>query len=365
MHIIWFTWKDRKHPEAGGAEHINEALAKELVNEGHEVVFIVSRFKGANKEEMIDGYKIIRVGNRYTVYIAAFFYYMSRLRGWSNLVIEEINTMPFMTQWYTKERRVLLIYQLCREIWFYQFVFPFNLVGYILEPAYLWLLRKNKVMTESQSTKNDLKRYGFSENNISIFPICIDIKPLVSISDKTLYKQFTVLSLGTIRSMKKTLDQIQAFEIAKKTIPELKMKIAGKYIGSYGKKVKKYIYNSPYAKDIEYLGMISKHEKKELLKKSHIILVTSVKEGWGLIVSEAASQGTPAIVYDVDGLRDSVLHKKTGIICKARVADLSSAIVKLYKDKKKYMVLSKNALQESKKYTIVKSYNACKHMFNV
>ena len=31
-----------------------------------------------------------------------------------------------------------------------------------------------------------------------------------------------------------------------------------------------------------------------------------MREGWGLIVSEAAALGTPAITYDVAGLRDSV-----------------------------------------------------------
>jgi len=40
-----------------------------------------------------------------------------------------------------------------------------------------------------------------------------------------------------------------------------------------------------------------------LLQKSHVLAVTSVKEGWGLVVTEANPQGTPAVVYNVDGLR--------------------------------------------------------------
>jgi len=36
-------------------------------------------------------------------------------------------------------------------------------------------------------------------------------------------------------------------------------------------------------------------------------LVTSVREGWGLVVTEAASVGTPSYGYDVPGLRDSIL----------------------------------------------------------
>jgi glycosyltransferase involved in cell wall biosynthesis len=65
---------------------------------------------------------------------------------------------------------------------------------------------------------------------------------------------------------------------------------------------------SPFKADIEVLGRVSKEEKLELMQKSHALAVTSVKEGWGLVVTEAASQGTPAVVYNVDGLRDSVQH---------------------------------------------------------
>lgn len=30
MNILWFTWKDLSHPFAGGAERVNEELAKRL-----------------------------------------------------------------------------------------------------------------------------------------------------------------------------------------------------------------------------------------------------------------------------------------------------------------------------------------------
>jgi glycosyltransferase involved in cell wall biosynthesis len=267
-----------------------------------------------------------------------------------------------MTQWYAKQKRVLLIYQLCRKIWFYQLPLPFSLIGYLLEPIYLFFLRKNKALTESQSTKDDLQIYGFKEKNINVFPICIDIKPLSSINNKQTFQDFTILSLGAIRNMKRTLDQIKAFEFAKKEIPELKMKVAGLPIGSYGKKVLEYITNSPFKKDIEYIGKVSIQEKIDLMKKSHLILVTSVKEGWGLIVTEAGSQGTPAIVYNVDGLRDSVDDRETGVILnsKNKPEELAKKIIELHKDKKMYLKLSEKTLENSKKYTLTTMFEEFK-----
>ena len=62
----------------------------------HELIFLVQDFPGAKKEELIDGYKVIRISNKWTVYKEAKKYYQKHLRGWSDLVIEEINTIPFL-----------------------------------------------------------------------------------------------------------------------------------------------------------------------------------------------------------------------------------------------------------------------------
>jgi len=158
---VWFTWKDRQHPLAGGAEAVNEEIAKRLARDGHEVIFLVGGFKGSLPEEKIDGYKVVRLGNRWSVYWQAYRYYKKNLRGWADLVIDEVNTAPFFCQFYVhpvkssnvlstfnfhlsskkSPRTFLFVHQLCREIWFYELGFPLNLIGYTLEPIYLWLLR--------------------------------------------------------------------------------------------------------------------------------------------------------------------------------------------------------------------------------
>ena len=355
MKILWFTWKDITHPQAGGAEFLGNKIAAELVNNGNEVIFLTSGYRGSSRNENVNGYKIIRVGNRLTVYWQAYRYYRNHLNGWADQIIEEVNTIPFMTQWYVKEMRVLLFYQLCREIWFYQLILPINIIGYLLEPIYLWLLRKNKVITESQSTKDDLQKYGFKKENISIFPIFTDIKPLKSMSEKITYKSPTVLSLGAIRSMKRTLDQIKAFELAKNEIPELQMKVAGKLVGEYGKKVIDYIENSKYKYDIEYLGSVTREQKIDLMRKANLLLVTSVKEGWGLIVTEAATQGTPSIVYDVDGLRDSVRNKE--FIVNPDPRSLSVGIIKYFNNLSKYKEYQEKLLKDTSNYSIKCSYD--------
>src|SRR4029077_5380490 len=117
----------------------------------------------------------------------------------------------------------------------------------------------------------------------------------------------------------------------------LQMKIVGDASGEYGQRVLQYIAQSPYKADIDYLGRVSDEEKMRVMQKAHLIAVTSIKEGWGLIVTEAASQGTPAVVYDVDGLRDAVKDDVTGLITKRnKPQELAERIGELLSDPGRY-----------------------------
>lgn len=363
MNILWLTWKDRKNPQSGGAEVINEGLATKLAIEGHQVKFLVAGFKKGKESERKLGFEIIRVGNRFTLYWEAYRYFQKHLQKWPDLIIEEINTVPFFTQFYTTRKKILIIYQLCREVWFYQFPFPFSVLGYLLELIYLRLLNGNKVLTESESTMRELVKFGFKPENISIFPIGIPSLKPVSL---TKFSKFTLLSCGSIRSMKRTQDQIKAFEIAKLKIPDLRLVIIGDSNNSYGQKTLGIIKSSRCKKDIMYLGKIGVKEKYKLMARCQLLLVTSVKEGWCLVVTEANSQRTPAIVYNVDGLRDSVKSGKTGLLCKKNnPEELAKNIIRLYQNKILFKKLQKNAWNFSKSFSLEKSYLEFKKNANI
>ena len=105
MNIVWFTWKDIMHPEAGGAESVADTMAQRLVQDGHTVIFLTSNYPGGKHKDHINGYDVIRVGTKFTVYLFAAFYYLRHLRTWPNIVIEEINTMPFFTRFYIYKKK--------------------------------------------------------------------------------------------------------------------------------------------------------------------------------------------------------------------------------------------------------------------
>ncbi len=365
MKILWFTWKDRRNPQAGGAELVNEELAKRLAQNGHKVIFIVGGFAGGSPEEEKGGFKIIRVGNKWTVYISAFLYYMRHLKDWPDMIIEEINTVPFFTKFYSRQKNILFIPQLCREIWFHQIFFPLNLLGYLIEPLYLRLLSDRKTITISESTKNDLGKHGFKKSNISIIPLGTEIKSVGDLESVIKSKKPTILSLGAIRSMKQTHHVIKAFEVAKDTLPDLELVVAGDAHGAYGNKALTMIKRSKHTDSINYLGKVDVAKKIELMQKAHLIAVPSVKEGWGLVVTEASSQGTPAVVYNVDGLRDSVKNNQTGIICDRNTPkDMAIKIIAILSNPELYRTLQINGWAWSKEMNFDASYNKFTSIIN-
>jgi glycosyltransferase involved in cell wall biosynthesis len=59
-------------------------------------------------------------------------------------------------------------------------------------------------------------------------------------------------------------------------------------------------------------GYLTEADKHAAVAGSVLHLNTSLGEGWGLCVLEAAQLGVPTVAYDVDGLRDAVRDGETG-----------------------------------------------------
>lgn len=362
MNILWITWKDSKHPDAGGAEVVCYELCKRLLADGHTVTLLTTDYEGAKSEGDLPGLHVIRAGrSRYTHPFKALWYYMRTLRNKYDVVIEEVNGgAPYFAVFSgRKSKRFMLYHQLGRINWFYEIPAPFSFLGYyLLVPIATRLasLAGTPLITVSESSKQELIKFGFDNAKTHIISEGIQIAPLSTLTGVTKYAEPTVLSHGSMRAMKRTIEQIKAFEIAKKQIPNLKLKVSGSSSGAYGKKVMAYIEQSPYKADIEYLGRTTDEQKIELMQKCHAILVTSIEEGWGLIVTEANSQGTPAVVYDVAGLRDSVRNLQTGIVTAENPAGLADGIATLLKDHKAYEVMRTAAWEWSKTITFDQSY---------
>ena len=322
LRILIFNWRDLAHPLAGGAEVYTHRVAEEWIKMGHEVTLFCSSVAGKPERENLNGLKIIRRGGKHSVYREAKKYYKKEGQGKYDLVIDEVNTRPFGTpKWVNDTKVIALIHQVCREIWFYQVPLPIAIVGrYILEPYWLSKYRDVLTITVSDSSKKSLEVYGLRE--VVVVPEGFEKRDVIFLREKA--EVPTLVFVGRLSPNKRPIDAIKAFELLKRKEPNATLKLIG--TGPMEKKIRRRL-----TPGIQLLGKLSEEEKTFHVSNAHALVVTSIREGWGLVVTEAALVGTISIAYDVPGLRDSV-KSSNGVLCAPNVHSLYKELIHIFND---------------------------------
>ncbi|MDW5561795.1 MAG: glycosyltransferase family 4 protein [Methanomassiliicoccus sp.] len=333
--MLLFNWRDIKNPQAGGAEVYTHQIMKRLVERGHEVTIFSSMFEGGLKEERIDGITVVRSGSRYSVYRrAGQFYNSSKVRY--DVVIDEINTVPFMTPRFVTrgERIVALIHQLAREFWYYEMPYPVAWMGYnYFERKWLSRYRDIQTVTVSDSTRNELLEMGFK--NVIIVPNGLNVTKLDKVPPKTSHP--SMIFVGRMKKAKCPHHVVEAYRILKQRFPDLTLVAAGDgYLRSELQKA------NP---DIEFLGYVDRETRDSRVRESWVIAVPGVREGWGQVVTDANALGTPAVGYNIPGLRDSIKDGYNGLLTPPTPVDLSNGIARLLGDERLRMEMGNNGLE--------------------
>jgi glycosyltransferase involved in cell wall biosynthesis len=184
---------------------------------------------------------------------------------------------------------------------------------------------------------------GFEK--VSIIPEGISHKPLEKVPVKE--NKPTLIFVGRLERTKLPGIAIKSFLEVKKIIKDAQLWIVG--TGDMKKYLEILANNN---ESIKFWGKVSNVKKLELMSKAHLLIIPAIREGWGLVVTEANSVGTPAIGYDVHGIRDSIKNNLTGILSKKNDFEtLAIEIEEILLDKVKLSTLSENALKDSKQYS--------------
>lgn len=320
MRILIFNWKDRAHPLAGGAEIFTEEVAKVLVERGHNVTLFVGAVAGRPEHEMIDGVNVIRQGSRLGVYRAARRFWSRQARGSYDVVVDEINTRPFLTpRWLRETPVVALIHQLAREIWFYETPFPVSVIGrFALEPWWLRAYRDVPALTVSESSAESLRRHH-RWRDVTVVSEGYTPHPVPEVPKEV---EPTVVFLGRLVAMKRPQDAIRAFGTLTERVPEARLWMIGD-----GPQLARLRGGAPAG--VTFFGRLRRADLLDRLARAHVLVATSVREGWGLNVSEAAACGTPSIGYSAPGLVDSIAASG-GALVEPRPTSLGAALIAFF-----------------------------------
>ncbi len=349
MKILLLNWCDRKNPLGGGAEIHLEEIFSRIASRGHEVFLLCSAFKGCEKEEIFEGINIIRTGRRATFNFDAKNYYRKNLASEKfDLLVEDINKIPFYAPLWSRSPVLPVVPHLFGTTVFREAPLPLAFYVYLWEKALLKVYAKHNFEVISESTKEDLVKRGFDSDKIHVIHCGIDhdtYKPGGQKSPDPL-----IVYVGRLKKYKRVDLPIKAVNKIKNSFDKLKFVIVGD--GDALPKLKKIAEKILYKDDYEFTGFIPLEEKIAWMRKAHVVVNTSEKEGWGLTGVEANACGTAVVASDSPGIRDSIIDNYSGILVKhGDVCALASTLEKILSDKDTRNRLELGAIERVKTLT--------------
>jgi len=267
--------------------------------------------------------------------------------------------MPFFTPLWADIPTLTLIFQLAREVWWYESRFPVSALGFIAERFYLMPYRNNSAVTISRSTEADLRRLGFL-GNIAVMPIGTER----GLSHCGKSSPPIYLYVGRLAPSKRLEDVIRAFALFRNAASTGELHIVGAGSTRYFHSLVRLVERLGVRQWVVFDGHLSKSDKHRLMCKAHVLLMASVREGWGMVVTEANAYGTPAVVYNVGGLRDSVRHGLTGLVVKPIPRAMADGMLQLWRNPLLYAHLAEEAKAWSACFTFDRSAETMRQEIN-
>jgi glycosyltransferase involved in cell wall biosynthesis len=326
------NWQDRENPQAGGAEaHLHEVFGR-LTRWGERVTLLCSGFEGGSPRATLDGIDVHRTGGRHSFALAARRYFERHLRAEGfDVIVEDLNKVPLFTPRWRAAPVVLLVHHLFGRTAFREVSAPVAVATWLLEQPVPRVFRESPVIAVSNSTADDLIRRGFQASKIRVVPNAVDTQALTPGTPDERFATPTLLYLGRLKRYKRVDLVLEALAHLRSGGTAAELLIAGQ--GDHRGALEARVVKLGVREGVRFLGYVSEEQKRELLRRAWVHVLTSPKEGWGISNLEAAACGTPTVASDSPGLRDSVVHGKTGyLVPHGDVAALASRIEDLIRD---------------------------------
>ena len=315
--ILLINWRDIAHPQAGGAEVHAHEIFRRIALAGHKVCYLCSAWKGGSKREEIDGIEILRRGGNMTFnYTVA-----GCLRGELSLrpfdiIVEDVNKIPFCTPWLTPLPRLILFHHLFGTTIFREAAFPVAAYVYLWERLIPAIYRREWAQSVSVDTAEELIAMGLARERIRVVYNGIDTvhyspEPPGGAGQSG---EPYFLYLGRVKRYKR-LDLIfEAFARARTSglAGNIRLLMAG--TGDDYPRLERKARELGFSGEIRFLGRVSEEEKIKLLRNALAVLNSSPKEGWGITNMEAQACATPVVASGSPGLRESVRDGVSGFL---------------------------------------------------
>ena len=341
------AWRDLGDREAGGSELHAHEIARRWAAAGIDVVLRTSVAGSGPERLRRDGYDVVRRSGRYKVFGTAPADTLLGRLGHIDGLVEIWNGMPFFSPLWWRGPRVAFLHHVHAEMW--RMVLPPRLarLGETMEariapPIY----RSTRVVTLSESSRDEIVALlGLRPDRISVVPPGVD----ASFSPGSVRSPDPlVVAVGRLEPVKRFDRLIEAMAELHAQRPDVTCVIVGE--GSERRALEALCRQRRAEDYVSLPGRLGEGELVEMYRRAWVLASTSVREGWGMTVSEAAACGTPSVVSRIAGHLDVVLEGETGYLVRDR-HELVSSLRRLIDDEVLHARLSRRARQRSLELT--------------
>lgn len=307
-HIVVLNWRDTRHPQGGGSERFVEHVATGLASRGHRVTVCCSAYAGAAADEFVRGVRFRRRGNDLTVYC---FTLLFLLRTRADLVVDTQNGLPFFSRLVVRCPVIVLVHHLHREQWRIVFGPLVGRIGWWIES---WLAprvyRRCRYVTVSESTRRGLAGLGVPATQITVVHNGMERPPgRTALPDP----RPLLVVVSRLAPHKRLEHAVEAVVRLRERWPALRLEVIGQ--GPWLRPLREHVQRCGVADRVVFHGWLDEAAKHAVLDRAWLHLCPSVKEGWGIVVMEAAAHGVPTVAYwSAGGVAESVRHGETGLL---------------------------------------------------
>ncbi|HEY7106939.1 MAG TPA: glycosyltransferase family 4 protein [Acidimicrobiia bacterium] len=341
------AWRDLDDPEAGGSERHAANVAALWAEAGIEVTMRTSYAANRPMVSWRDGYRVIRKAGRYLVFPRAAFSEMMGWHGGRDGLVEIWNGMPFFSPVWARTPHVTWLHHVHAEMW--RMTLPPRLaaLGNFIESRFAPpLYRHTPIVTLSESSKREIvDDLHFPDEHVTVVPPGID--PQYTPGGKKSSEPL-VVAVGRLVPVKRYDMLVDALVPLKARHPGLRAVIVGE---GYCRPDLEAQIRAARAEDwISLPGRVSDDDVIGLYRRAWVLAMTSSREGWGMIVTEAAACRTPSVVTRVPGFVDAVVEGETGLLVDS-TAELTSALDTVLGDAALRDRLGAAAAEQAGRYT--------------
>ena len=309
--VAILAWRDVDDAEAGGSELHAHEVASRWAAAGIDVVVRTSSVAGRTVLLERAGYRGIRRSGRYAVFVTGPMELASGRCGPVDGLVEIWNGMPFLSPVWSRVPTVVFLHHVHGEMWPMTLPSPLAQAGSLLEswvapPFY----RRSRIVTLSESSRREIVALpGVRKDRVTVVPPGVEdcYSPGGRRSDRPL-----VVAVGRLVPVKNFLRLIEILARARRRFPDLEAVIVGE--GSERSTLEARLQELGAASYIRLPGRVGSEELVGLYRRAWVVASTSIREGWGMTISEAAACQTPAIATRIAGHIAAIDNGVTGML---------------------------------------------------